>query len=77
MYDALSTTTSPLLPDIQDTAEMPFDGSGIDDVFMELANEFADVLELGPPEPMRSSSCFNGFKPRVEGNGATSTNARS
>lgn len=35
-----------LLLNVQDTCEMPFDMTGLDDVFIELTDEFADVLEL-------------------------------
>jgi hypothetical protein len=45
----------------QDAAEVPFDGTGLDDVFLELAGEFADILDLGPPvQPLwdDSGDCF-------------------
>lgn len=41
---------------------MPFDCSGLDDVFLELTQEFTDVLDLGPPlVPLFSDSgkCFD------------------
>jgi hypothetical protein len=43
---------------------MPFDGSGLDDVFLELTGEFADILDLGPAIPPfnDSGACFNAVR---------------
>jgi hypothetical protein len=40
---------------------MPFDGTGLDDVFLELTGEFADVLDLQPSLPLfnDSGACFD------------------
>eukprot|EP00879_Flechtneria_rotunda_P028691 GHRR01030901.1.p1 GENE.GHRR01030901.1~~GHRR01030901.1.p1 ORF type:complete len:128 (+),score=25.41 GHRR01030901.1:464-847(+) len=48
-----------LLINVQAAAEMPFDMTGLDDVFFELANEFSDIIELGSVEPIGDSGwCF-------------------
>lgn len=46
---------------LQASAEMPFDGTGLDDVFLELTGEFSEVLDMGPGMPMfnDSGACFN------------------
>ncbi|KAF8072387.1 ttc4 [Scenedesmus sp. PABB004] len=46
-----------LLLGVQASSEMPFDGSGMDDVFLELTEEFADVLDQGAPERIPDSAC--------------------
>lgn len=45
---------------MQAAAELPFDGTGLDDVFLELAREFSEVLDLGPGMQMfnDTGSCF-------------------
>jgi hypothetical protein len=46
---------------LQASAEMPFDGTGLDDVFLELTGEFSEVLDMGPGLPMfnDSGACFD------------------
>ena len=46
---------------MQASAEMPFDGTGLDDVFLELTGEFSEVLDLGPAMPMfnDTGACFD------------------
>jgi hypothetical protein len=40
---------------------MPFDGTGLDDVFLELTGEFSEILDLGSGLPSfnDSGTCFN------------------
>lgn len=40
---------------------MPFDGSGLDDVFLELTGEFSEILSLGSALPTfnDSGACFD------------------
>lgn len=48
----------------QASAEMPFDGTGLDDVFLELTGEFSEVLDLGPAMPTfhDSGACFEAVR---------------
>jgi hypothetical protein len=58
----IRATLNPTFPaNLQASAEMPFDGSGLDDVFLELTGEFSEILSLGPALPMfnDSGACFN------------------
>lgn len=43
---------------------MPFDGSGLDDVFVELTGEFSEVLDLGAAMPYfnDSGACFDAIR---------------
>eukprot|EP00775_Hariotina_reticulata_P012854 gene12854-12981_t len=52
-----------LLLSVQAQSEMPFDNTGLDDIFLELTQEFSDVLDLEPADPINDSGdCFNPVK---------------
>lgn len=61
MHTRTSDQVCPPCYPLQASAEMPFDGSGLDDVFLELTGEFSEILSLGPALPMfnDSGACFN------------------
>lgn len=49
---------------VQASAEMPFDGTGLDDVFLELTGEFSEIIDMGSSMPMfnDSGACFNAVR---------------
>lgn len=68
-----------LLLCLQASAEMPFDGTGLDDVFLELTGEFSEVLDMGPGMPMfnDSGACFNAVRSAQSTAAATTAVAAS